>query len=307
MGGLGGFYIPYLATANTPLTSGQASLARLGFIQGALHLPALFTVFRGTDNWSETDTRACVFSGVLGGLGGTLAGLAVADKYHFSEGRSEVIGSFWTDALLIGTGLSYTAGLYDLDLDARSGIALQLALSGAGMYAANELSTMQHFTAGDARVMAIPSYLGAGLASALLPFVDFNPKTTVATLVAGYATGCVIGWHIVRDRDYPQSNATYTILGTIGGALVGGALGVAINDSRYLPLLLDLGGIAGYTVMATSDKASTRARPTGGFLEKINMDVRVHPEGIAQAAGLTPRIPSHFSFVPPVVSASVRW
>jgi hypothetical protein len=32
----------------------------------------------------------------------------------------------------------------------------------------------------------------------------------VATLVAA-VQDCVIGWHIVRDHDYPQSNATYTI------------------------------------------------------------------------------------------------
>jgi hypothetical protein len=307
VGGIGGFFIPYMATSKTPLTSGQASLARLGFLQGALHVPALFAVLRGTDNWTETDTRVCIFSGVVGGLGGTLGGLAIAGKYGFSEGRSEVLGSFWTDALVIGTGLSYTAGLYDLDLDTRSAFALQLALSGAGLYAANELSTMQHFTAGDARVMAVPSYLGAGLAASILPFVDFSPKATVATLVAGYATGCVIGWNLVRDRDYPGSNATYTILGTIGGALVGGAIGIAAEDGRYLPLLMNLGGIAGFAIMARSNEAETRAKPRSAFLDKVDMDIRVHPEGIAQAAGLTPRLSPLLPFVTPAVTASMRW
>jgi uncharacterized membrane protein YfcA len=151
--------------------------------------------------------------------------------------------------------------------------------------------------------MAIPSYLGAGLAGSILPFVDFSPKATVATLVAGYATGCVIGWNMVRDRDYPGSNATYTILGTIGGALVGGAIGIAIEDSRYLSLLLDLGGIAGYAIMVTSNEAETRAKPRSAFLDKVDMDLHVHPEGIAQAAGLAPLLP----FVTPAVTASMRW
>ncbi|MFM8179113.1 MAG: hypothetical protein ACKOAG_08015, partial [Candidatus Kapaibacterium sp.] len=187
VGGLGGFFLPYLATQDKPLSAGQASLARLGFVQGALHAPALFTLIRGTENWSDGDTRALVFSSVLGGVGGTLAGLSIAGTNGFSEGRSEVIGSFWTDAILLGTGTAYVTGLYDLDLDARSSLALQLALSGAGMMAASELSTMQHFTPGDARVMSITSYLGAGFAASLLPFMDLTPRQTVGTLAAGYA------------------------------------------------------------------------------------------------------------------------
>jgi hypothetical protein len=49
-----------------------------------------------------------------------------------------------------------------------------------------------------------------------------------------------------------------------------------------------------HTFMATSDQAATRARPTSGFLEEIDVDVRVHPEGIAQAAGLTRAFPPIF-------------
>ena len=303
VGGLGGFFIPYVSTKNSPLSSGQASLARIGFVQGAVHMPALFTLFRGTENWSEVDTRACLFSSVVGGVGGTLAGLSIAGKNGFTEGRSEVIGSFWTDAILIGSGTAYVAGLYDLDLDARSSLALQLALSGAGMYAASELSTMQTFTAGDARVMAVPSYLGAGFAASLLPFMDLGPKETVGALVAGYSAGCLAGWYVVKDRDYPLSNATYTVLGTLGGALVGGAIGIAIDNPKYLALMMDLGGIAGYAIMASSDEAATRARPSRSFLDDVKADIDLHPVGILQAAGRT----TSTSFVQPFMTASLRW
>ncbi|MFM7774437.1 MAG: hypothetical protein ACKO9V_06285, partial [Candidatus Kapaibacterium sp.] len=115
------------------------------------------------------------------------------------------------------------------------------------------------------------------------------------------------GWYLVRDRDYPQSNATYTILATIGGALVGGAIGIAIDDTDYLPLLLDLGGMAGFAIMASSNEAATRARTsstgTQGFLDGIDADVHVHPAGLLPATGYA----SRNLFVPPLVSASVRW
>jgi hypothetical protein len=70
---------------------------------------------------------------------------------------------------------------------------------------------------------------------------------------------------------------------------------------------MNLGGIAGFAIMARSNEAETRAKPRSAFLDKVDMDIRVHPEGIAQAAGLTPRLSPLLPFVTPAVTASMRW
>ncbi len=270
VGGLGGFFIPYLATENVSLTKGQAALAQVGMVNGVIHTMDLFMLLRGSDDFTDNDTRLLVTSGIVGGIAGTAVGLSVGASSKIEEGRALAISSLWTTGIGLVNGAFISAGALELRLNERVFFGSELVFSAASLYAAIEVSKLQNFTAADAQIMSIAPWLGLALGGATLTYIEPKDYQLAALgLTACYGFGAYAGWELVKGHSFQSKHGTYVGLGTLGGALVGAGLGLAINTNDFRATFMGaaLGATAGYLTMVSSNAAEAKDKANRSALE----------------------------------------
>lgn len=307
-----GFFVPYFSTLNSNINKGAGVFAEnqdIGITTGFL----LYGALAGYHNVSATshyydynydtyyspytsynsDYRLMVGLSIATGIAGTIVGADLASKYHISEGEASIISSSWFGGNVIALGAGYvTSGLFNIEPTFDQGTAIYLlGASAASIYAGYELAHTQYFTRGDAAMMIIPAWIGATLpisiaAATRTPLGD--GRILIATSIGTYILGEYIGWNAVKDKDFSESNGNVTLLGTIGGALIGTVVGAIYSASYYtyndngtsIPLFATLGAAGGYFFMlnAYSNDAANEAK-THSFLEW-----NISPIGLAMTA-----------------------
>jgi hypothetical protein len=219
------FIVSKIANATT-VSRTQTDLSTDGAVRGAFFAQGIFSAF-GPET-PHYKTAALVTLG--GALGGTVAGFSRARGLTEAEGKAAKSAS--TYSLYTVAGLMGITGVNDSS-DYR---ATAIASVGAGMagyllgprYPKRSAYTV---TAGDINTLWIGSTLG--VATAFIPLVgrdSVSERLGAAAFTAGLLGGALIAertW--VRRYDHSQSDVAQMWLGTLAGALMGGAV-VILSD-----------------------------------------------------------------------------
>ncbi len=274
VGGAGGFFLPYFITSKSNLSKGASAL---GINGSAMGIATGYLLYGAVNGWNDLSTygrynsqtgryeegddakyRTMVGLSVLTGVAGTVAGVAIGNKYNISAGTADVISSSWAGGLGLAFGLDYLSGLLEKEDTWQGTSAYLLGASALSIYAGVKLAETQHFTRSDASIMIIPAYIGAFVplsVTAAISSEGVDGKILVGATMATYILGQYIGWHTVKGKDFSESSGIFTSLGTVGGGLIGVGLGIATaskSDYRIVPLLGVLGATAGYSLMISS-------------------------------------------------------
>lgn len=282
MGGAGGFFIPYFITSKSNVTKGASMLGISGsvigissgyFIYGAIggwnNLSTSGSFNPQTNQYEEGDDskyRTMIGLSVATGVLGTIAGVAIANKYNISDGDAGVISSSWAGGLGLAFGAEYISGLLEKDDSKRGTASLLLGASALSIYAGTQLAQTQHFTRSDASIMVTPAYIAAFIPISLAAVIqpdNFDGKLLVGATMASYILGEYVGWNVVKNKDFSDNSGIFTALGTAGGGLIGIGLGLAIDrEYRSVPLIGVVGATTGYALMvsAFSDDAAQEAK-----------------------------------------------
>lgn len=271
------------------VTRAQNHLATDGGIRGYFLANGLLTTFGGSD----LDIKVYNSIGLLGSVGMSVIG--------FNRGRgmtdadANATTKFSTFAGLGVLGLLGMTGQVDSGHDRL--VAGAMTASGIAGYLAGPLYPRRAsytVTSGDVSTLLVGAVLG--VAAGVSPFVEYSGSENApyAAATAGGLLGIIIADRaLARPFDYGSSDVTQLWLGTVAGALVGGAVAVSTQPSASgATALVTAGGIAGAIAghrFADPPRArarQSRASETGAHLGTGRM--RFDPTALAFAAVRVP-------------------
>lgn len=292
------FAVTALLTGDAPVTDGAASLALGGMFQGSIHGWLLAALISGGD----TDVRLGFGLSILGGVTETVAGYMVATNTNMSEGRAGAINTSTFYSMLAGGMLAGAIMGQDGNSNTTVRLIGGLGLAGAvgGVFLGDYLSTQQRYTSGDAGVLAVSAALGATLPLATLVAIQpesINVRLVSGLMIAGTALGMVAGDRLVVGKDFLSSQATVTTLATVGGALVGYGIGLAMQNQQVSVASAWIGAAGGFAISYASYADDAEAYHLHGDLR-----LQLNPASLALAAtNLTPTMSVPFA------SMTYRW
>jgi hypothetical protein len=240
---------------------------------------------------------------LIGGLGGTAAGLLIGNGLTEGEAVATVAGHDLVAASALAvtyivnpSGNVSNGGMAETT---RLGIPLALGLGGYALgrfYAGN---APYEVTAGDANLLWLGASIGATAGLAVIAETD-PPVQTIAGAVLG---GGLLGvWgadrFLVRRFDHSRAEATMVSLGGLAGSVMGIGLGVLISGDaeRWDATTLGFGALGAIGGVALTERYLQPARDMGrqqfGFLDRL----QVSPGAALAAASGTPGLHSIVRF-----------
>lgn len=256
-----GFFIPYLATKETQLTSGMANLSIGGGTLGLAHGFLLWDIFDIGDYRHSVNLKTLNIMMTATSIAELLTGYHYAKNNMVSEGRansmvfSSYIGGIYSGCLAyIIVGDDPAESMY---------ITLpMLAGSIGGAVFGNYVANQQNMAPGDPLVVMNAGVVGLLLGSTIMNYVKpTNDNIAIGTLVASSALGLYVGNSLIKGYDFSNSTASYISLGTLGGGLIGGGLAAIIVDKmdyrsaeKVAYTLVSLGAALGYGLTYNSLK-----------------------------------------------------
>jgi hypothetical protein len=279
----------------TVITRPQNDLATDGAVRGYVTASGLTVAAAGPDLNRKT------YSSI--GLAGAIVGSAIGYQYGRNLTDSEAQSAMKVSTFSAGAafGALGAAGLVADGGDERS-VAGAVAAAGVIGYVMGPLyprNAKYMVTAGDVKTLSVGALLGAAVGAT--PFVGGNDdKVGFAAATAGGLTGILIADRVwARPFDYGASDATQLWLGTIAGALLGGAVIVLAEPSEptvAMGLVTAgglLGAIAGHAI-ADPPRAGQRGASAGQELRLGRARLRFDLGSLALAAG---RVPGNHALV----------
>ena len=256
-----GFYIPFAATKNAPVSEAAANGYLYGTTRGVLHGLLLDLMAFGNDNSSR---RVLTFA-AGGSIAEAFALYKIVTIQNWTVGRTELLGVTGDFGMGIGLAAPVVANLEE---SSRTNAASVLIGTGVGFAASNYLSRVEHYTQGDAFVFRGAGTMGAYASlSAVYLTKTKNENVYAGTFIAGSLGGLFLGNNLVHEKDFTPAQGTFIELGQFAGWLTGLGIAYLIQDpssssnSRIFTTLSALGGISGYTLMyrTFADKAHEKA------------------------------------------------
>lgn len=276
IGGASGFFIPLFATDNARVTSSAAALSTYGGLQGYGHAVQIAYLVGGDElPGQETAGLAAIF-----GAAEYTAGFLIGNRADWDEGTGELIAANGTFGNGIGLGV---AGAIEGTEDAESNSGQIRLLAGSsfagslvGLYVGRQMARSGRITVGDARMYWTSGLVGAQLAGSILGAIDAESSQTIsATLTVGGLVGLASGYGIMRDRDFTTSDANIALLGTYGGALLGGGIAAAADAKiETTSVLLGVGTAVGFAAGVWRSAGDARA---AAQTSDVRFDVDVEP------------------------------
>ncbi len=252
---LGGCYlIPGLITRNQNVSKSSALLSAGGGVLGAGHGMLLFGI---TTDGFDADLFSLLV--LTGSFTEYLLGYNYAKNANLTAGEASMMTSNGIIFGLQGLLLSAAAELPEDEVAANWGYGLTLASSMAGIYLGKRMADNNRYTSGDAGIYTNLAVLGAYTGASISDLTEINSSQALTVVVATSAIGQLIGHSISDDYDFTDSHSNYALLGTIGGGLIGGGLGLMTDSEKGFMALSSLGAIAGFSTVffALSDEAKS--------------------------------------------------
>lgn len=274
-----------------------AELSRRMDISEAQQLLATRMAWRGAGTMlyiatapdGENDSNTAGAMTLLGGLGGTAAGLLVGNGLTPGEAIATAFGH---DLAFVTAGtIAYAADPRVSDDEGISDQSRAIIMTGAGWlgYAAGRFyagNAPYNVTAGDVQSLWLGTAIGATAAGAAIVEAEPNEETVAVTLLAGGLAGTFLADRfLVRRYDHTRSEGNLLALGGVAGGLMGVGVGVLVageaeREGAVTLGFAALGGVAGILMterfLLPSADAGRRLLGSG----RLTID----PSGVAAAA-----------------------
>jgi len=294
-----GFFIPYMLTQNTNLTKGTARFSIYGGYTGLGHGALLGLLLLDNPDFRTTLTIMSLTS-----IAEMIVNYNIAKNYNFTLGRAGGISNFTSFFSFYGM---LTPLLFD-DVSTKGWALSTLLSTGVGYGVGAIMARDGHYGDGDPAILANCGFFGAALPLSIFALTANNKldgKLVVGTTIFSSLAGLVIGDILTRKVDFSESQGTYLSLGTLGGALIGGGIGLLISSGdqngdtyRAIPLLALAGGTAGFSILYNYFYDNARVGKTTN-----NFDIQINPAGLA--SGLFNKTPLPVPI--PVVNLSYKF
>jgi hypothetical protein len=283
----GSSYFIASAIANkTTVSRVQNDLATDGAFRGAFMAGGLYAAF-GPDESDAAGTKESALVSLAGALGGSIAGFQRARGLTDAEGKAAKSAS--TYATLTAGGLMSMTGVNgEEDYRLTSLVSVAAGMTGYWLGPGYPRRARYSVTAGDINTMWIGSTLG--VAAAFIPFItadSISERGASAIFTSGLLGGAFLaerGW--VRRYDHTQGDVAQMWLGTLGGALMGGAVAILVKPNATGALsMVTAGGLLG---ALASQNLSKPARAGSRSASRNSGDaaraVEFSPASLAMAA-----------------------
>lgn len=268
------FFLPYLLTANAPVSDGMANLSRYGATRGAAHGLLLQLLLQGEEDretvcsqfgcYEDDDDgyeRRLIAGALFGSVAEGVGGYFWARRAQMSAGTASTIALGGDLGLLWGLGLAQIATPDDFDERTVGAIVLPLGL--AGLAAGQHLAAARDYTWGDAEVMYTGSALGAFTAWMALVAGDVDNESAYSVAgIAGSAAGAYITDALVSGAEFSIGQSSLNRLGTVAGALAGGSIGALAENKTLGAMGAAVGALGGFAI--TYSTLSPDARGQSG-------------------------------------------
>ena len=269
-----GFYLPFSATRDKPVTDASATLCLYGGTRGILH--GIEFAFLFSD---EPEEQGTIASGLVFSLAEAFAGYKLAGQNKYSAGTTEVIGVGGDFGVGFGFGTAHLVNFIE-DENGRGIAGSVLLESGLGLLAGHWMASQQSYTRGDANVLGAAGLLGAYLPLAIVDMTaNDQDKAYTAASMTGAIAGLSFGHHLVKGKDFSTGQGSLISLSQCAGGLLGLGLAylIAPEDSDDSALFLtssSVGAATGFWLMyrALENDASIQKK-------KLSVDIKLNPEG----------------------------
>lgn len=237
---------------------------------------------------AEADEQSVGASALLGGIGGTAAGLLIGKGLTAGEAMATVFGH----DLAFLSAAAVTVAIDEDDVDGKGigDAARALILTGSGWtgYALGRLyagNAPYNVTAGDVSGLWAGTAIGALAAGSLI--VDSEPSGAVGALVtlAGGLAGTYAGDRlIVRRYDHTRSEGRLLSAGMVAGGLMGLGIGVLVTgeDGQSAGLTMGLAAVGGAAGLLLTERY---LQPRGDEGRQFGVNrLTIDPMGFAAVA-----------------------
>lgn len=270
-----GFYIPYSATQNYPVSDAAATFGLYGATRGILHGWMLANLITNAPS-----DEGGVATGMLTSVAETVYGFKRAITSRMTAGTAETIGTCGDFGIGLGAGMAHLAGFFNDD-NSQAAAGTLLLGTGIGFASGHWLARQQDYTRGDAFVLSASGLLGAYFPLFLVDMIkpDNEKAYTLASVIGG-VTGLGMGNLLVQGRDFSTAQGNYIRLSEIAGGLLGLGLAYLIsseeNDNSTLYLTSSAAGATtGFWLMY-------RANARKAFVSRkgFSMNLQVMPQAL---------------------------
>jgi hypothetical protein len=237
------------------------------------------------------ERRPSAAATLLGGLGGTAAGLYLARNLGAGEAAATVFGHDLAYVSAIALSFVAEPDLTDTGvMDER--FAAAWTASGLLGYAAGlnyARRVPYNLTVGDVQTMWLGAGIGALGAATFIANSDPSNQATALTLLGGALAGTVAADRfLVRRYDHTRGEAAFTALGALAGSVMGVGVGVLVagearRDGSLTVGMATLGAVGG-VVMAERYLGTARDAGRASRLGRLSLD----PIGAVAAATRMP-------------------
>jgi|GEM_PF-1135762 len=270
-----GFIIPLMLTRNCNVSKAHASMFAFGGAHG-LYIAWALSAISGVKFYEGPGA----FFTVSGSIIGEYIGFQSVNRFNLNVGRGNtvcIIGDF------AGVSAAGMLSLFDNWSNPRFGdkhyLSMSIAGFGAGLFAGASITRNLDLADGDQYIFGHCGIAGGFALPIILSWADsdeggrISEKIYISAGITGLGLGSILGYRIVKNKNFTEGEGNIITLGGIAGALTGlGLVYLAnIKNGRAYYTGLLLGDIAGALTTASIIKA--------GNSEK-HSHLHIHPEAV---------------------------
>ncbi|MGB9721270.1 MAG: hypothetical protein ACPL28_07330 [bacterium] len=269
-----GFVIPLIATKNSNVSKAHASMYITGGIHGLYVGGALSSI---VDMDIVDGTGALLTAG--GSVVGECLGFQSVNKFNLTMGRGNTIFLIGDFAGAIGTGLlSLFDNWSNPVFNHRHYLTTSIVCLGSGLFLGSVITRNMDLTDGDPSIFGNCGIVSGASIPVILSWFDngdgrISGKMYVSAGIAGLGLGSLMGYRIVKQKDFTESEGNIITLGGIAGALTGA--GFVFLSGSDNPKIYYTGLVVGDIIGAIATSSFLKA----GKSEK-HSQIHFHPEGI---------------------------
>lgn len=242
---------------------------------------------------SGSSPRRVAGAALLGGLGGTAAGLAVGGGLTAGEAAATVFGHDLAYLSAVALTTTSDPDPFDERSPSMGRVATTWTLAGLGGYAVGRLyagNTDHQVTVGDVEALWLTAGIGALAGATAVADTEAEPQTRAMAMLGGALVGTVVGERtLVRRRDLTPIEGRRLALGAGAGALMGIGIGVLTVGEAEASGSLALGFATAGAIggLALTERYLQPAADAGrsGALSRLRVDPLAIASTVTRRAG----------------------
>jgi hypothetical protein len=261
-----GFVIPLMLTKNCDVSKAHSDM----FAAGGMHGLYIGGALSGIGDMALYEGGGA-FLTLGGSIIGEYLGFQSVNEYGLTLGRGNTI---FVISDFIGASSVGALSLFDNWFNPRMNIKHYLGISlaglGLGIYTGSKVTQNINLGDGDPTIFADFGIAGGAVLPVALSWFDngrgrISGKMYVSAGITGLVLGSILGYRVIKEKDYSESEGNIITLGGFAGALTGlGLVYIArIEELRAYYTGMVIGDIVGALTTASYIKAGKSNMRTG--------------------------------------------